>query len=62
MTTFVLVPGMWLGAWAWKPVTTLLRAAGHDVYPMTLTGLGDRSHLARPDLDPDVHVTDIDTE
>jgi pimeloyl-ACP methyl ester carboxylesterase len=59
MTTFVLVPGMWLGAWAWRSVTSSLRAAGHDVYPVTLTGVGDRAHLARPDLEPSTHVTDI---
>jgi len=59
MTTFVLVPGFWLGAWAWRPVTTELRRHGHDVYPVSLTGLGERVHLARPDTDLDVHVTDV---
>lgn len=38
MATFVLVPGFWLGAWAWREVTATLRAQGHDVHPMTLTG------------------------
>lgn len=59
MATFVLVPGFWLGAWAWRPVTRRLRAGGHEVYPVTLTGLGDRAHLARPETDLDTHVTDI---
>src|SRR3984893_3897319 len=59
MTTFVLVPGFWLGAWAWRPVTAALRGHGHDVYPLSLTGLGERAHLARPDTDLDVHVTDV---
>lgn len=59
MATFVLVPGFWLGAWAWRPVTRRLRAAGHEVYPVTLTGLGDRAHLARPGIDLDTHATDI---
>lgn len=59
MTTFVLVPGFWLGAWAWQPVTTHLRDHGHDVYPLSLTGLGERAHLARPETDLDVHVTDV---
>ena len=45
MATFVLVPGMWLGGWAWRDVTDALRAAGHTVYPVTLTGLGERVHL-----------------
>ena len=58
-TTFVLVPGFWLGGWAWRPVTDTLRARGHEVYPVTLTGLGERAHLARPDVDLDTHITDV---
>ena len=38
MTNFVLVPGAWLGAWAWDAVAALLRAEGHGVYPVTLSG------------------------
>jgi pimeloyl-ACP methyl ester carboxylesterase len=59
MATYVLVPGAWLGAWAWRDVTRALRSRGHDVHPITLTGLGDRVHLARPDVDLDTHVTDV---
>jgi pimeloyl-ACP methyl ester carboxylesterase len=35
----VLVPGFWLGAWAWDEVAAALRAAGHDVTAITLPGL-----------------------
>jgi len=35
----ILVPGFWLGAWAWDEVATILRADGHDVTPLTLPGL-----------------------
>jgi pimeloyl-ACP methyl ester carboxylesterase len=59
MTTFVLVPGMWLGAWAWRDVAADLRARGHDVYPLTLTGLADRQHVGGPQTDLDTHTTDI---
>ncbi|HKT05480.1 MAG TPA: alpha/beta hydrolase [Rugosimonospora sp.] len=59
MTTFVLVPGMWLGTWAWRDVARELRAAGHDAYPLTLTGLAERAHLGGPDTDLDTHITDI---
>jgi pimeloyl-ACP methyl ester carboxylesterase len=59
MTTFVLVPGFWLGAWAWHSTAAELRRHGHDVYPISLTGLGERAHLARPETDLDVHVTDV---
>ena len=59
MATFVLVPGFWLGGWAWQQVARELRAGGHDAYPVTLTGLGDRVHLGRPDVDLQTHVTDV---
>jgi pimeloyl-ACP methyl ester carboxylesterase len=42
MTTFVLVPGFWLGAWAWDEVAAPIRAGGHDVHAVTLPGLAER--------------------
>lgn len=36
MTNFILVPGMWLGGWAWDAVATRLRDAGHDVTALDL--------------------------
>ncbi len=59
MATFVLVPGMWLGGWAWRDVAEPLRAAGHTVYPVTLTGLGERAHLGGPQVNLDTHITDV---
>src|SRR5688572_23732974 len=59
MATIVLVPGAWLGAWAWREVTAGLRAAGHDVYPVTLTAVADRGHLADPGVDLGTHAADI---
>lgn len=38
-TTFVLVPGYWLGSWAWDQVSEPLAAAGHPVTALTLPGL-----------------------
>ena len=38
-TPIVLVPGFWLGAWAWDEVAAALRADGHDVTAVTLPGL-----------------------
>lgn len=38
-TNIVLVPGFWLGAWAWDEVAGLLRNEGFDVEAMTLPGL-----------------------
>ena len=59
MATFVLVTGQHCGAWSWKKVIPLLRAAGHDVYATTATGLGDRVHLASASIDLDTHITDV---
>jgi pimeloyl-ACP methyl ester carboxylesterase len=38
-TPIILVPGFWLGAWAWDDVAAALRADGHDVTALTLPGL-----------------------
>jgi pimeloyl-ACP methyl ester carboxylesterase len=57
--TFVLVHGGGHGGWCFNRVAPLLRAAGHDVHTPTLTGLGERKHLLRPDIDLDMHVTDV---
>lgn len=59
MATYVLVPGFWLGGWAWRDVAEPLRAAGHTVYPVTLTGLGERSHLGGPHVTLDTQITDV---
>ena len=59
MATFVLVHGAWAGGWIWKKIIPSLRAAGHDVYATTGTGLGDRVHLAGPTVDLDTHITDV---
>jgi pimeloyl-ACP methyl ester carboxylesterase len=56
---FVLVHGGRHGGWCWARVAPLLRAAGHDVYTPTLTGLGERSHLLTPDIGLATHVQDI---
>lgn len=59
MANIVLVGGAWLGAWAWRAVTPELRKAGHEVYPVTLTGFGDRAHLGTPATDLSDHVQDV---
>lgn len=59
LATFVLVHGGWAGGWAWNRVTPLLRRHGHEVFTPTLTGLGERVHLAHPDVDLDTHITDV---
>ncbi|MDO3704206.1 alpha/beta fold hydrolase [Micromonospora sp. C28SCA-DRY-2] len=59
MATFVLVPGFWLGGWAWREVAATLRGQGHEVYPVTLTGVAERAHLAGPEVGLETHTTDI---
>ena len=59
MSTFVLVPGMWLGGWAWDEVADRLRADGHVVRPVTLTGVGDRVDEDGPGVDLDRHTRDV---
>lgn len=47
------------GGWCWCRVAQLLRDAGHNVWVPTLTGSGERWHLARPDVDLETHVSDL---
>lgn len=58
-TPIVLVHGGWHGGWCWRKVVPLLRAAGHEVWTPTLTGLGDRGHLLTPAVDLSTHVQDV---
>ena len=57
--TFVLVPGAWLGAWAWRRVVPLLERGGNAAYPLTLTGMGDRVHLAAPQVGIETAIQDV---
>ena len=59
MAQFVLVHGAFQGGWVYARVARLLRAAGHEVYTPTLTGLGERSHLAHHAINLDTHIEDI---
>ena len=59
MSTFVLVHGAWGGAWIWRRVVGALRAAGHEVHAVTLTGDGERAHLRRPDISLRTHLDDV---
>jgi len=59
MANFVMVHGSWQGGWCWRWLTPLLRQAGHAVFTPTLTGLGERSHLATPQTGLTLHIQDI---
>ena len=57
--TFVLVHGAFAGGWEWKKLGEALQRDGHTVYRPTLTGQGERSHLASRDVDLNLHIKDI---
>jgi pimeloyl-ACP methyl ester carboxylesterase len=57
--TYVIVHGATSGGWDWKNVDRLLSAEGNTVYRPTLTGLGERIHLANAEINLTTHVTDI---
>lgn len=59
MANYVLVHGGWQGGWVYQRLARQLRAAGHDVYAATLTGLGERSHLASMPINLDTHIADV---
>jgi pimeloyl-ACP methyl ester carboxylesterase len=59
MPTFVLVAGGWHGGWAFSPFARDLRRQGVDVFTPTLTGLGERAHLARLGPNLDTHIEDV---
>ncbi|WP_214412992.1 alpha/beta fold hydrolase [Sphaerisporangium fuscum] len=59
MATFVLIPGMCHGGWCFGELAEALRDQGHRVYPLTLTGLGERGHLLHGTVNLDTHIQDV---
>jgi pimeloyl-ACP methyl ester carboxylesterase len=58
-TTFVLVHGAWHGGWCWRRVADRLSARGHYVVAPTLSGVGERSHLAGDAINLTTQVNDV---
>ena len=56
--TFILVPGFWIGGWAWDEVAEPLRKAGHRVEAVTLPGLEDRD-APRAGIRLDDHIAAV---
>jgi pimeloyl-ACP methyl ester carboxylesterase len=59
MATFVICHGAWGSAWAFRKMRPLMAAAGHQMWVPSYTGLGERAHLARPEINLDTHIQDI---
>jgi pimeloyl-ACP methyl ester carboxylesterase len=58
-STYVIVHGAWGGGWDWRAVDSILTRHGHRVVRTTLTGLGERVHLASPDIGLSTHIDDV---
>ena len=59
MAPIVIVHGAFGGGWEWRAVAALLRARGHEVFTPSLTGFGERAHLATPETSLETHLQDI---
>jgi pimeloyl-ACP methyl ester carboxylesterase len=59
MATYVLVHGAWGGSYGWRFVRPLLQQAGHTVFTPSLTGQGERAHLATPEVNLSTHIQDV---
>jgi pimeloyl-ACP methyl ester carboxylesterase len=57
--TYVFVHGAWGGSWDWWVVDSLLTLRGHRVVRPSLTGLGERVHLASPSIGLATHIDDV---
>ena len=59
MATFVLVHGAWSGAHTFHRVRPLLEDQGHRVFTPSLTGIGERVHLASSGVNLSTHISDV---
>src|SRR5262245_21110438 len=59
MAVFVVAHGAWSSGWAWREMRSLMRAAGHEVFTPSYTGLGERQHLASRAVNLSLHIEDV---
>ena len=59
MAVFVVAHGASSGGWSWVKMRLPMAQAGHQLMVPTYTGLGEREHLAHPDVDLETHVADV---
>ena len=59
LALFVIAHGAWSAGWAWKKMHPLLAARRHRLVTPTLTGLGERAHLAHAGIDLEAHIADL---
>src|SRR5262245_45295972 len=59
MAVFVVADGAWSSGWAWRKMRGVMRAAGHEVFTPSYTGLGERQHLASRGVNLSLHIEDV---
>lgn len=59
MATFLVAHGAWTGGWFWRKLLGPMHGLGHELIVPTLTGVGERQHLASRATDLDSHITDL---
>lgn len=59
MTDYVLIPGACHGGWYFDELAASLRAAGHRVLALTLTGVAERAHVAHAGVNLETHIVDV---
>ena len=57
--TFLVCHGAWSSGWAWKKMHPLMQSRGHRLLTPSYTGLGERAHLSRREIDLETHTTDV---
>jgi triacylglycerol esterase/lipase EstA (alpha/beta hydrolase family) len=57
--TWLVVHGAWSAGWAWKKMRARLNVDGSQLWTPTMTGVGERVHLAGPQVKLDTHIQDI---
>lgn len=59
MATFLVAHGAWSAGWCWKKMRPLLHRLGHELFTPTHTGIGERAHLAHPEVGLETHIADV---
>ena len=48
-----------MGSWVWNRIVPLLEEEGNEAFPVTLTGMGERVHLATKEVGMETAVQDV---
>lgn len=59
MANIVLVPGAYHGGWYYSAILPQLRAEGHDVFTITLSGLDGPRDRLHAQINLDTHIEDL---